>query len=134
MVSCQTSSISLGCDTSPRNTAYEDAGWQAQTFGEGTVHELGQFLAHTRNLGFQVLGAGHATVGTAAKTCDQEAQYVNRFMAATAVIQTSEQSGQVTQACDLDGGHIIEMQMINLTLKINDFTLKPCQFSDHGHL
>ena len=53
-------------------------------------------------------------------------------MATAAVIQPSEQAGQVTQTGDLDGGHIIEMQMINLTLEVDDLTLKPCQFSNQG--
>ena len=41
-------------------------------------------------------------------------------MAAAAIIQPSEQPGKVTQTCHLDGGHVFDMKMINLTLKIDD--------------
>ena len=40
-------------------------------------------------------------------------------MAAATVIQASEQAGQVTQSGNLDGGHVIDMQMINFALKID---------------
>ena len=44
-------------------------------------------------------------------------------MAAATAIQAPEQPGQVTQASDLDGGHIVDFEVVYLKFEVNDFAL-----------
>ena len=102
MVSCQTSSITLGRETSPE-------------------------MLRPGDFRHQVLRPGNSAIVGAAEPCHQETQQVHGLVAAATSVQALQDPGKIPQPRNLDGRHLLDLEMVNLEFEVD----RPAGLADH---
>jgi hypothetical protein len=120
----------LGLRHQARDAAHEDSRRQAQSIGERAVEEFRQLSAQPGDLGTQVLGAGDAAITRAAQARHREAQQVNRLVPAAGVVEAPQQRRQVAQPGHLDGGHVADVQVIDLQFEVDRLASRAADLGD----